>query len=104
MFGNKVLDESIRANVDTKSDETFGIQDARAMFRSECGAGVDHMLRKPGILLEDVLETSQDLKRHAHLGFDVPIVSKSKRRACGYFASVRPRKWRVVRLNTYENL
>ena len=45
MFGNKVLDESIRANVDTEVEETFGIQDARAMFRSECGAGVDHMLR-----------------------------------------------------------
>ena len=63
--------------------------------------GLGHVEVKPGILLEDVLEISQDLERHAHhLGVDVPIVSKSKRRACGYFASVRPRKWRVVRLNT----
>ena len=34
---------------------------------------------KSSILLEDVLEVSQDLKRHAHLGFYVTIISISKR-------------------------
>ena len=34
---------------------------------------------KSSILLEDVLEASQDLKRHAHLGFYVTIISISRR-------------------------
>jgi hypothetical protein len=98
------------------TDETFGIEGYESDVpaeSSECGAGVDHMLRhitgslsadalgkdgglrhvefKPGILLEDVLEISQDLERRAHhLGFDVPIVSKSKRRACGYLERYVP--------------
>ena len=84
---NKVLDEIIRAYGDVDADETFGTEGSEGDVptdRSECGAGVDlllchitrslladalgkdaclgHVEVKSGILLEDVLEISQDLK------------------------------------------
>jgi hypothetical protein len=46
--------------------------------------GKDGCLRyvevKPSIFLEDVLEISQDFEHHAHLGFDVTVISISERR------------------------
>ncbi len=80
-FGKTVLDESICAYGDADAEEALGAERCAgdvAAERSETGAGVDLLLRriarslllgsvevKTGILLDDVLEISQDLKRHA---------------------------------------
>ena len=85
-FGHEVLHESIRVCGDADADETFGTKDTSVMF--------------PLSVAIVRLADDQDLERHAHLGFDVPIVRISKPRVCGYFPSLRPHKWRVVRLNT----
>jgi hypothetical protein len=77
-FGNTVLDESIRAYGDADAEEALGAERCEgdvAAERSERGAGVDLLLRsitrslllefvevKTGILLDDVLEISQDLR------------------------------------------
>jgi hypothetical protein len=68
--------KSIRADGDTDPDEADGC--------------LRYVEVKPGMFLEEVLEISQDLEHRAHLVFDVTVISISERRACGYFASVRP--------------
>jgi hypothetical protein len=66
--------------------------------------GKDGCLRyvgvKPSIFLEDVLEISQDFEHHAHLGFDVTVISIRERPGLWVLCKRTSPKGRMVKLNT----
>jgi hypothetical protein len=122
VFSYIILYKSISTNMHTDTNETFrterGEENVSAEVNQRGGSlydvvrhiegslvgdalgedgGLGDVKLQASILLEDMLELSQDLKRHAQVGLNVSII-----RVCDCptwnFARTRPRKWCIVKL------